>query len=81
LAISNGLRKEQRPTVEELLQLSEAIIDYGRMIQAYRHYSVPEVTVEIPELTHRFQETPQTIKDALRLLRVRNNSDHTGGDW
>jgi hypothetical protein len=65
-------RKEQRLTADEfnqLLQLSEAIIDYGRMILAYHHYSVPVVIVEIPELSHRFRETPQTIKNALRLLR------------
>jgi len=70
--LKRALRMEQRLTDKEfnqLLQLSEAIIDYGRMIQAYHHYSVPEVVVEIPELSHRFRETPQTIKDALRLLR------------
>jgi hypothetical protein len=36
--LKRALRMEQRLTVEEfyqLLQLSEAIIDYGRMIQAY----------------------------------------------
>jgi hypothetical protein len=33
-------------TLEEFyqqLQLSEVIIDYGRMIQAYYHFSVPKV--------------------------------------
>ncbi len=66
------LGMEQRLTVEEfqqLLQLSEALIDYGRMIQAHYECPVPEVIVEIPELATRFRETPQTIRDALLLLR------------
>jgi hypothetical protein len=70
--LERALRKEQRLTVEEfnqLHQLSEAIIDYGRTIRTFHHCSVPEVIVEIPELARRFRETPQTIKDALRLLR------------
>lgn len=70
--LQRALRMEQRLTVEEfnqLLQLSEAIVDYGRMIQAYNESSVPNVIVEIPELAYRFRETPQTIEDALRLLR------------
>jgi hypothetical protein len=69
--LKRALRMEQRLTVEEfnqLLRLSEAIIDYGRMIQEYNEFPVPNVLVEIPELAHRFRETPQTIKDALRLL-------------
>jgi hypothetical protein len=44
--LKRALRMEQRLTLEEFyqqLQLSEAIIDYGRMIQAYYHFSVPEV--------------------------------------
>jgi hypothetical protein len=69
--LKRALRMEHRLTVEEfykLLQLSEAIIDYGRMIQTYCGYSVPYVIVEVPELARRFRETPRTIKDALRLL-------------
>jgi hypothetical protein len=70
--LKRTLRPEQRLTVEEfyqLLQLSEAIIDYGRMIQAYCRRPVPEVIVEISELVHRFRETPRSIKDTLMLLR------------
>jgi hypothetical protein len=70
--LKRALRKEQGLTAEEFnqrLQLSEAIIDYGRMIQAFYGYSVPDAIVEITELANRFRETPQTIKDALRLLR------------
>jgi hypothetical protein len=64
-------RMEPRLTVEEsceLLQLSEAIVDYGRMMQAYYGCCVPDVIVEIQELASRFRETPRTIKDALLLL-------------
>jgi hypothetical protein len=70
--LKRALWMEQRLTVEEfyqLLQLSAAIIDYGRMIQAFYGYSVPDAIVEVTELANRFRETPQTIKDALRLLR------------
>jgi len=70
--LKRAMRKKQRLTVEEFsqrLQLSEAIVDYGRMIQAFYHRSAPEVIVEIPEMACRFRETPRTIKDALRLLR------------
>ena len=44
--LKRALRMEQRLTLEEFyqqLQLSEVIIDYGRMIQAYYHFSVPKV--------------------------------------
>jgi hypothetical protein len=70
--VKRALRRDRRLTAEEfnqLLQLAEAIIDYGRMIQAHRRYSVPNVILEITELANRFRETPQTIKDALLLLR------------
>ena len=70
--LQRALRKDQRLTAEEfnqLLQLSEAIIEYGRMIQAYYRYSAPIVILEITELANRFREKPQTIKDALVLLR------------
>jgi hypothetical protein len=70
--VKRALRKDRRLTAEEfnqLLQLSEAIIEYGRMIQEHRRYSVPNVILEITELANRFRETPQTIKDALLLLR------------
>ena len=80
------LRMEHRLTVEEfyqLLQLSEAIVDYGRMLQTYCGYSVPYVIVEIPELAHRFRETPRTIQDALLLLSDmgRAESAHLYGCW
>jgi hypothetical protein len=70
--LQRALRKDQRLTAEEfnqLLQLSEAIIEYGRMIQAYYRYSAPIVILEITELANRFREKPQTIRDALVLLR------------
>src|SRR5260370_42666813 len=78
--LKRALRKERRPTVEELTQLSEAIIDYGRMIHAYHHCSLSEVIVEIPELSHRFRETEHTIEDALRLLRGIGRAEPTDLD-
>jgi hypothetical protein len=84
--LKRALRMEHRLTVEEfyqLLQLSEAIIDYGRMIQTYCGYPVQYVIVEVPELARRFRETPRTIKDALLLLRDmgRAESAHLHGCW
>jgi hypothetical protein len=45
-----ALRRDQRlgdVEFDQRLQLSEAIIDYGRMIQAYHGYRVPDVILEI----------------------------------
>lgn len=70
--LKRTLRVERRLTLEEcyqLLQLAEALIEYGRMIQAHLGHSAPYVIVEIPELALRFRETTEAIKDALRLLR------------
>ena len=69
--LQRALRKDERLTREEfnqLLQLSEAIIEYGRMIQVFYRYSSPIVILETTELANRFRETPQAIKDALLLL-------------
>jgi len=84
--LKRALRMEHRLTVEEfyqLLHLSEAIIDYGRMIQTYCGYSVPYVIVEVPELASRFRETPRTIKDALLLLSDMGQAEsaHLHGCW
>ncbi len=84
--LQRALRVEQRLTVEafnQRLQLSEAIIDYGRMMHAYNEIPVPNVVVEIPELAHRFRERPETIKDALQLLRDIGRAEPTdlSGCW
>lgn len=66
-----ALRIDRRLTHEELLQLAEAIIDYGQRLRAYEEWSVPPplyTIVEIPELVRRFEETPKTINAALLLL-------------
>jgi hypothetical protein len=78
--LKQALWKEQGLTVEELTQLSEAIIDYGRMIHAYHPSSRSEVIVEVPELSHRFRETERTIEDALRLLRGIGRAEPTDLD-
>jgi hypothetical protein len=84
--LKQALLLERRLTREEfyqLLQLSEAFIDYGQMIQAYCGYSVPYVFVEISELARRFRETPRTIQDALALLgdMGRAEPSHLRGCW
>jgi|ERR1700679_213942 hypothetical protein len=66
-----------------VVELSEAIVEYARMIRAYSDSHAPTVIVEIPELATRFRETPQTIEDALRLLSEagRAYSDDLYGYW
>ena len=64
--VTLALGIKRRLTFEEcyeLLHLSEAIIEYGRMMLAYQGHSAAELLVEIPELARRFRETPRTIKD------------------
>lgn len=71
-ALKHTVRIKRRLTdeeVQQLIQLSEAIVEYGRMILAYHGYFTANVMVEIPELASRFRETPHTIEDALLLLR------------
>jgi hypothetical protein len=64
------LRRERRTAGErsQLQELAEAIVEYGRMMQAHLGYSTPDVVVEVPETARRFRETPKTIKEALVLL-------------
>ncbi|SRR5208283_4372988 len=84
--LKQALRLERRLTLEEshqLLQLSGAILDYGRMIQEYRGYTAPYAIVEVPELAIRFRETPRTIQDALALLGDMGRAEpfHLRGCW
>jgi len=80
------LRIKRRLTLEEfyqLLQLSEAIIDHGRMVQVYEESSAPYMIVGTEELTLRFRETPQAIEDALLLLCETGRAEpfHLHGRW
>jgi hypothetical protein len=84
--LKRALRIEpQLPAEEEsqLLELSAAIIDFGRLTQAYFRYPGPEVIVEIEELANRFRETPQTVKDALLRLEHIGRAEPTDrrGTW
>jgi hypothetical protein len=70
--------REQRLTIEEVLQLAEAIFDYGLTIQASEQWSglpPPYVIITIPELAARFRKTPQGIDDTLLLLRAMGRSE------
>ena len=72
--LKSNLRRERRTAGErsQLQELAEAIVEYGRMMQAHLGYStgydMPDVVVEVPEMARRFRETPKTIKEALVLL-------------
>jgi len=85
-SLRRALLIDRRLTHQEfhqLLQLSEAIIDHGRMIQAHRESFAPYVIVEVPELASRFRETQRSIKDALALLKEMDRAEplHLRGCW
>jgi len=76
--LKRALRMEHRLTIEELLQLAEAIFDYGLTIQAYEKWSAlppPYIIVEISELALRFRKTPKAIKDTFLLLRAMGRAE------
>jgi hypothetical protein len=70
-----------------LQELSEFIVEYGRMIEAHlgyeTGYGATDVVVEVPEMAHRFRETPTTIKEALVLLQQMGRAQpiHLRGCW
>jgi hypothetical protein len=68
---------------QQLVQLAEAIFDYGRMIQEHLGSSLPFAIVEIEELARRFREPARTIKDALMLLRETGRAEpaSSSGVW
>jgi hypothetical protein len=78
------LHLERRLTLQEsyrVLDISEEIAHYVRMIQEYEH-SVSFVVVEVPELASRFRETPRAIKDGLLILKHRGLADQVApGYW
>jgi hypothetical protein len=76
--LKRTLRKEQRLTIQELLLLAEATVDYGLTIQASEKWSAlppPYVIITIPELAFRFTKTPQAINDILLLLRAMGRAE------
>jgi len=76
--LKRALRMEKGPTIEELLQLAEAIFDYGLTIQAHEKWSAfppPYIIIEVPELALQFTKTPQAIKDTLLLLRAMGRAE------
>jgi len=83
--LRRALRMEQPLAHEELRQLAEEIIDYGRMIahEGFSALTPPYVIVEIPELVRRFKKTTQTIKDALLLLNDMGRAEpaYRGAYW
>lgn len=62
---SGPLTVEER---DQLSQLAEAIVEYGRMYQSYCDSTAQVVIMEAVELERRFRETPQVIEEALLLL-------------
>jgi hypothetical protein len=83
--LRRSLRRERRTAGvrSQLQELSEAIVEYGRMMQAHLGYSTPDVVVEVPEMARRFRETAKTIKEALVLLEETGRAQpiHLGDCW
>ena len=84
--LKRAFRKNRRLTVEEfyqLLDLAEAIMNYGRMSHSYHGSVGAYVIVDIPQLAGRFRETPQVITDALQLLMAMGRVEPAGlhGRW
>jgi hypothetical protein len=79
------LGMERRLTVQEfyqVLQLSETIINYGKMLQSYFQTPREHAMIDVPELAFRLRETPEAIEDALWLLKQTGRAeacDH--GRW
>jgi hypothetical protein len=68
-----ALRIERRLTLEEsyqLLELTQTITEHGRMHQLFYKHRMEYLMVETEELAFRFRETPETIEDALQILRA-----------
>lgn len=84
--LKRALRMERRLTVEQcysLLELSEAILDHGRMLQSYYERPLEYAMVEIPALAHRLRETPEKVREALLLLKDMGRAEPYGhqGRW
>jgi hypothetical protein len=79
------LGMDHRLTIQEfyqLLQLSEAIDAHGRMLQSYFGSHAGYVVVEVSELAFRLREKPETIEDALMLMReIGQAESYDRGCW
>jgi hypothetical protein len=72
---------EQRCDPQEMNQLAEAIMEYGRMRQ--EHYGSPAILVGAGEVAMRLRETPNMIAKAIGVLREQGRAEETGvhGRW
>ncbi len=71
--IRRAQRIDRRFTLEEsyqLLELTETIMEHGRMHQSFYEHQMEFLMVETKDLAFRLRETPETIEDALGLLRA-----------
>ncbi len=70
--------RERRLTIQELLLLAEAIVNYGLTIQESEQWSghpPPDLIIRISELAVQFRKTPQGINDTLLLLRAMGRAE------
>ncbi len=76
--IRRALRIERRLTLEEsyeMLELTETIMEHGRMHQLFYKHRMEYLMVETEELAFRLRETPQTIEDSLQILWALGRAD------
>lgn len=75
LRLKRALGRQLQPPQRQLttaqlrqrLELSQAIVEYARLIQNFYHHQ-KRVIVGVRELATRFRQNPTLIKDALSLL-------------
>ena len=77
------LERRQRPQeLQKLTQLSEAILDHGRMLQSSYQVPMEHAVVEVSQLAIRLRETPETITKALGLLEDMGRAERFDrGSW
>ena len=72
---------EQQIAPQEIEQIAEAIVAFGRMRQ--QHYGYRQVLVGVEEMAMRLRETTRAIAGALELLKHRGHAEETSmrGRW
>lgn len=60
---------------QEIEQIAEAIVAFGRMRQ--QHYRSPQVLVGVEEMALRLRESPRAIVGALQFIKHQGRAEET----